>query len=124
MAGLMRLTTGHDCPDDAGHFVGHGYTGHTGGFAGKQREEARIGRVGFVPGSADQRGRANVGFRGAGGAGWLPHKGEHLGQRTHLSRPLVAVVREDKSVRGSWRAVVCSEREAIDAGWRAPIWGH
>lgn len=59
MAGLICLPASHDRPDNAGHFVGHGYTGHARWLAGKQREEARIGRIGFVPGSADQRGGAN-----------------------------------------------------------------
>ena len=46
-------------PDHAGHFVGYGYTGHARRLAVKQREEARIGRIGFVLGSADQQGGAN-----------------------------------------------------------------
>src|SRR5688572_14748261 len=45
VAGLIRLPASHDRPDHAGHFVGDGYTGHTCWFAGKQREETRIGRI-------------------------------------------------------------------------------
>ena len=59
MASLIGLPAGHDRPDDAGHFVGHGYARHAGWLPGKQREKARIRRLGLMPGSADQRGRAN-----------------------------------------------------------------
>lgn len=59
MASLVDLAASHDRPDHAGHFVGHGYTRHASWFARKQREKALVGRIGFVPGSADQRGGAN-----------------------------------------------------------------
>lgn len=53
--GLISLAAGHDRPDNAGNFVGHRDAGQTGWFAGEQREEAQIRRLGFVFGSADQR---------------------------------------------------------------------
>lgn len=59
MASLIRLAAGHDRPDHAGHFVGHGYTRHARWLAGQQSEEARIRRLGFMPRSADQRGGTN-----------------------------------------------------------------
>jgi hypothetical protein len=59
MASLIRLPAGHDRPDDAGHFVRHGHARHARWLPGKQREKARIRRLGLMPGSADQTGRAN-----------------------------------------------------------------
>ena len=59
MAGLIGLAAGHDRPDDAGHFVCHGNARHARWLAGKQRDKARIGRLGLMPRLADQRGRAD-----------------------------------------------------------------
>lgn len=57
MTGLVRLAPRHDRPDNPRHLVGHGNAGHPHRLAGEQRDEARVGCVGLVPGAPDQRGR-------------------------------------------------------------------